>query len=132
MVGEIANIETARRAHKTLLAGEFDSGVLAPDVVYEQHYGLTAGRYVGEAGIRRWIENLHEGWHHIDGELEDPRMVGLSVVTRFWIQAGAHPESGLHTVVHGSAIYRFGRDGRVTRIEAFDDPDRAQEVAAGF
>ena len=67
----MGRIETARRSHRTLLAGEYDSALYTSELVYDQHFGKTGGRYQGEAGMLRWIGQLYEIWSEVRGVLED-------------------------------------------------------------
>jgi hypothetical protein len=68
----VERIEKARRSHRTLLAGEYDTALYTSELVYDQHFGNTGGRYQGEAGMRRGIGQLYEIWSEIRSDLEDP------------------------------------------------------------
>ena len=51
------------------------------DFEYEQHFGSTEGLYVGEAGLRRWIETFYEIWDQASVKVESVRDAGDRIVS---------------------------------------------------
>ena len=123
----MGRIETARRSHRTLLAGEYDSALYTSDLVYDQHFGNTGGRYQGEAGMLRWIGQLYEIWSEGRGVLEDPREIGDAVVARFRVDVRGG-QTDIEVELRGSVLYRFAPDGRIARIDVYNELEAAGEA----
>ena len=62
MSQENERVRAAERFLESLLAGEPDMTLVTEDFEYQQHFGSTEGRYVGEEGLRRWIGTFYEIW----------------------------------------------------------------------
>jgi ketosteroid isomerase-like protein len=121
--------QTAERLLRSLLDGAPDTALIAPDFEYEQHFGFTAGLYVGETGLRRWLETFYEVWDRasaeFDGARETADRVGLD--TRVLVRAR---QTGMEVELRSTGIFQFAGDGRITRVDSFNDPRVAAERLA--
>jgi ketosteroid isomerase-like protein len=120
---------TAERFLRSLLDGAPDTALIAPDFEYEQHFGFTAGLYVGEKGLQRWLETFYEVWDWASVEFECARetadRVGLD--TRVLVRAR---QTGIEVDLRSTGIFQFAGDGRITRVDSFIDPRVAAERLA--
>jgi hypothetical protein len=73
MSQENERVRVLERFSESLIAGEPDMTLATGDIEYEQHFGSTAGLYVGEAGLRRWIEAFYEIWDQASVRVESVR-----------------------------------------------------------
>ena len=84
--------------------------------------GLTsASVYQGEAGMRRWIEpSSTRSGRRSAAVLEDPREIGDAVVARFRVDVRGG-QTDIEVTLRGSVLYRFAPDGRIARIDVYNE-----------
>jgi hypothetical protein len=127
---ENERIQTAKRWLQSLLRGTPDSALIIPNFEYEQHYGFTAGLYIGEEGLERWLETFYEVWDRASVDFsEDVREVANRIALDARIHAQAR-QSGIEVELRVTGVYEFARDGRLTRVDAFNDGSAAAEWLA--
>ncbi len=108
-----------------LTAGQLDMTPVTEDFEYEQHFGSTKGLYVGEAGLRRWIETFYEIWDQASAEVETVRDAGdRSVSTGCTTVRGGLTE--IEVELRWTGIWRFAPDGRPCRLDMFNEDDAAE------
>ena len=122
-------VRTAERFLRSLLDGAPDSALVSPDFEYEQHFGFTAGLYVGQKGLERWVETFYEVWEdarvEFEGVKEAANPVGLDV--RVLVRAR---QTGIEVDLRSTGVFQFADDGRITRVDSFNDPHAADEWIA--
>jgi hypothetical protein len=125
LAGERAHV--AERWTQSVLDRNADSSLVTPDFEYVQHFGSTEGVYVGIEGMERWIETFYEIWDRAHFELESFRGAGdrLLATGRLFVVAG---KTGIEVDILGTSIVRFAEDGRVMRIDAYNQADDANEA----
>jgi hypothetical protein len=126
-VEENERSRAARRFYESLVAGEPDMALVTADFEYQQHFGSTEGRYVGETGLRRWIEAFYEIWDRASISTESVRGAAdrIALVTRGTVRGRL---SGIEVELRTTGIWRFASDGRIRRLDVFYD-DEAAEAA---
>jgi ketosteroid isomerase-like protein len=118
------------RAFQSMIGGDPDWTAYDDEVVYEQHFGNTAGVYHGHGGMRRWIDAFYEVWSQARGEMSGFRQVGEQVASDFSVVVTA-PQSGLEVELRGTALYEFGSDGRIVRLDTYNDPAEIEAALQG-
>ena len=130
MSRENVRAQTAERFLRSLLDGAPDTTLIAPDFEYEQHFGFTAGLYVGEEGLERWVETFYEVWDRttleIEGVRETADLIGLD--TRILVRAR---QTGIEVDLRSTGVFQFVGDGRITRVDSFNDPSAAADRLGG-
>jgi hypothetical protein len=116
---------TIERFMESLTAGELDMMPVTEDFEYEQHFGSTEGLYVGEAGLRRWIQTFYEIWDQASVKVETVRDAGDRIVStgRTTVRGGL---SRIEVELRWTGIWRFAPDGRVCRVDMFNEDDAAE------
>ena len=119
--------QAATRFYESLVAGEPDMALVTESFEYQQHFGSTEGRYVGEAGLRRWIATFYEIWDQASISTEGVRGAAdrIALVTRGTVRGRL---SGIEVELRTTGIWRFASDGRIRRLDVFND-DEAAEAA---
>ena len=86
------NVEVVLRIHRAVAAGDLD-GLLAevhPDGEYraavQQAMEGEASVFRGHSGMRRWLEDLHDLYDHIESEVLEIRDLGEQVVVVFVVR----------------------------------------------
>jgi ketosteroid isomerase-like protein len=129
MSQENDRVQAAERFLRTLLEGAPDSALIAPDFEYEQHFGFTAGLYVGEEGLQRWVETFYEVWDQasveIEGVSEAADRIGLD--TRVLVRAR---QTRIEVDLRSTGVFQFASDGRIARVDSFNDPHAAAQRLA--
>ena len=120
-------LRAAERFLESLIAGEPEMTLVTEDFEYEQHFGSTEGLYVGEEGLRRWIGTFYEIWDQASVRTDSVRQAAdrIAVVSRVTVRGGL---TGIEVEIRTTNIWRFGADGRASRLDAFND-DEAAEAA---
>jgi hypothetical protein len=127
MSQENERVRAAERFLESLLAGEPDMTSVTEDFEYQQHFGSTEGRYVGEEGLRRWIGTFYEIWDQASVRTDSVREAAdrIALVSRATVRGGL---TGIEVEIRTTGIWRFGANGRASRLDSFND-DEAAEAA---
>jgi ketosteroid isomerase-like protein len=120
---------TAERLLQSILDGAPDSALVTTDFEYEQHFGFTAGRYVGEKGLQRWIETFYEVWDRASVEFEGVRETDDRIALDFRVLVRAR-QTGIEVELRATGVCQFARDGRIARMDSFNDASAAAERLA--
>src|ERR1700676_920456 len=90
MSQENERVRAVKRFVESLTAGEPDMTLVMEGFEYEQHFGSTEGLYVGEAGLRRWLETFYEIWDQASVKVESVKEAGDRIVStgRTTVRAG--------------------------------------------
>jgi ketosteroid isomerase-like protein len=123
------NVEWVRRSHDHFgRTGEPFLEAMDPAVeVYDHDIPDASNPYRGFDGVDRWLSDFAESWDRYELQIERILDGGDQVVSLFRINAvGA--SSGV-AVERGDAMVWTFRDGRVTRIDYFNDQHEALEAA---
>ena len=115
-----ARAAVSDRIFQSMLAGEPDPATFAEDVTYEQHFGNMAGVYHGLSGLQRWCREFTEIWAEPVGRMDRFREADESVIADFSVIVAGR-QSGVEVELRGTAVYRFGADGRVLRFDTYND-----------
>ncbi len=118
-------MQVVERFVETLIAGQPNMTLVTKDFEYEQHFGSTEGLYVGEAGLRRWLETFYEIWDHARVIVDSVREADdrIAVVSRGVVRGGV---SGIEVEIRTWNVWRFDADGRARRWDAFNEDDAAE------
>jgi ketosteroid isomerase-like protein len=125
------NVELARQYFETFNAKGLDGTehLRHPDIeVFDPPDFPDAGRYVGEAAIRKLVEGYMEmGW---DGQFRDPEYLeaGDEIVVVWRMSGRSGHGGGLPLDVPFAHVLRFG-DGKVRRIRQYRSRSEALEAA---
>jgi hypothetical protein len=127
MSQENERLRVAERFLESLVAGEPDMTLVTEDFEYHQHFGSTEGRYVGEEGLRRWIGAFYEIWDQASVRTDSVRDAAdrIALVSRATVRGSL---TGIEVELRTTGIWRFGANGRASRLDVFND-DEAAEVA---
>ena len=89
MSQENQRLRAAERFLESLVAGEPDMNLVTEDFEYQQHFGSTEGRYVGEEGLRRWIGTFYEIWDQASITTDSVREAAdrIALVSRATVRA---------------------------------------------
>ena len=119
--------QVVQRWTQSLLDRNPDTSLVTHDFEYVQHFGSTEGIYVGIEGMERWIEAFYEIWDRAHSALESFRGAGdrLLATGRMFVVAG---KTGIEVDILGTSIVRFAEDGRIMRIDAYNEADDAHEA----
>jgi SnoaL-like domain len=125
MSQENERLRVAERFLNSLIAGEPEMTLVTEDFEYEQHFGSMEGRYVGEEGLRRWIGTFYEIWDQASVRTDSVRQAAdrIAVVSRATVRGGL---TGIEVELRTTLIWRFGADGRASRLDAFNDDEVAE------
>ena|SRR5438874_1222478 len=125
MSQENERLRAAERFLESLLAGEPEMTLVTEDFEYEQHFGSTEGLYVGEEGLRRWIGTFYEIWDQASVRTDSVRQAAdrIAVVSRGTVRGGL---TGIEVEIRFTGIWRFGADGRASRLDSFNDDEAAE------
>jgi hypothetical protein len=125
MSQENERVRAAERVLESLIAGEPDMTLVTEDFEYEQHFGSTAGLYVGEAGLRRWIETFYEIWDQASVRTDSFREAAdrIAIVSRAAVRGGL---TEIEVELRTTGIFRFAPDGRCCRLDSFNEDDAAE------
>ena len=99
-----------------------EAGVLVP--LRAQLEGTT---YLGPEGMRQFWTDLNADWEDLRLPIEDLRERGDSVVAIIRMTARGRA-SGVDIDVRIGSLWEL-RDGKVTRLESFSDPEEALRAA---
>jgi ketosteroid isomerase-like protein len=124
------NVEIVRRALEYYeRTGEQDDSFLDPEVVWDLSRSPfpDAGVYHGVDGVRDWFERLAEAFEDLHYEVEKVRADDERVVVMLRV-SGHGPSSGIPVDYGFAPVFTF-RDGRVVRMERFDDWAEALDAA---
>jgi ketosteroid isomerase-like protein len=124
------NLELVRRRFAAALEENWETALedLDPDVeIHDFDIPDAGGVFRGHDGYRDWVKHWTEGWEST--RMEDPefRAMGDDCVIALFrmIAIGAH--SGLELERDDAIVYRI-RDGRIVRVDYFNDQARALEA----
>ena len=122
---ENERVRVAQQFLQSIVAGEPDMALVTEDFEYEQHFGSTEDLYVGEEGLRRYLKNFYEIWDRASVETETVRERSdrILMVNRTSVRAGI---TGIEVEIRTTGIWRFAPDGRVRRVDAFNEDDAAE------
>ena len=125
MSQENERLRAAERCLDSLIAGEPEMTLVTEDFEYEQHFGSTEGLYVGEEGLRRWIGTFYEIWDQGSVRTDSVRQAAdrIAVVSQGTVRGGL---TGIEVEIRFTGIWRFGADGRASRLDAFNEDDAAE------
>jgi hypothetical protein len=123
-------LRAAERFLESLLAGEPDMTLITEDFEYEQHFGSTEGRYVGEEGLRRWLGMFYEIWDQASVRTDSVREAAdrIVLVSRATVRGRL---SGIEVEIRTTGIWRFDANGRASRLDSFNDDEAAEVVFLG-
>jgi hypothetical protein len=108
-----------------ILEGAPGRELMSHGFVYEQHYGNQAGTYEGEAGMRLWIQAFWEVWDEAQLEVRELRGAAGHRFADCVVTVHA-PLSGITVELHAYAVASFDADGRLLRVDTFNDVEEAQ------
>jgi len=121
------NIEVARRFHDHFdRTGEPLWDVIDSEIEVYDHDIPDAGTYHGLAGYTKWLTNWGETFESYAMELERLVDAGDQVVSLIVMQATGRG-SGV-SVERKDAIVSTFRDGKITRIDYYNDQAQALEA----
>jgi ketosteroid isomerase-like protein len=121
------NVEIARRFYDQLFeTGEPLSGVLEAEIEVHDHDVPDAGPYFGLTGVTNWLHNWAQAFETTKVDFERLVDAGDRVVSLFRIRATGR-RSGV-SVERKDAIVSTFRDGKVTRIDYYNDQSQALEA----
>jgi ketosteroid isomerase-like protein len=120
----------AERLPQSLLEGAPDISLLAPGFIYEQHFGNTEGTYRGEEGLERWIETFYEVWDRASMTVEGVREAGDRLALDVLVEVRAR-QTGIEVEMRATQVFEFSADGLITRMDAFNEPDGAEQALHG-
>jgi ketosteroid isomerase-like protein len=126
------NVEFVRRRFGSALEGDWETALAKLDPKVEIHdFDLPdAGVYHGHDGFRAWLERWSDGWESWRMEDVEFRSAGDDgVIALFRVVARAR-HTGIELERDDAIVYRI-RDGRIARLEYFND-QRAALDAAGL
>jgi ketosteroid isomerase-like protein len=102
---------------------------LHPDVVLEPLRAVLDGTvYRGHQGLRQWLDDMTEDWEHQRVELRDLRELESGQVVVDAVLHVRYRVSGVEVAAPGAWLCDF-RDGAVSRIGFYRDPESALEAA---
>jgi hypothetical protein len=119
------------RLLQSLLDGSPDSTLLAPGFEYQQHFGSTAGVYVGKRGLRAWIDAFYDVWNQASMAVDDVREADdrSAMDVRVLVRGG---KTGIEVELRATHIVRFSEDGRIARLDAFNEVGAAEALLRGY
>jgi ketosteroid isomerase-like protein len=121
------NVEIARRFYDQLFeTGEPLWGVLEAEIEVHDHDVPDAGPYFGPIGVTSWVNNWGQAFEGTEIDLERLVDVGDRVVSLFRMRATGR-RSGV-SIERKDAIVSTFRDGKVTRIDYYNDQAQALEA----
>ena len=121
------NVEIARRFYDQLFGtGEPLWGVLEAEIEVHDHDVPDAGPYFGPTGVTSWVNNWGQAFEGTEIDLERLVDAGDRVVSLFRMRATGR-RSGV-SIERKDAIVSTFRDGKVTRIDYYNDQAQALEA----
>jgi ketosteroid isomerase-like protein len=129
-VAEEENIQLLRRALEQYeRTGEQEYGILDDDVVFDLSRSPfpDAGVYHGMEGVRGWFAGLDEAFGKAHYEVEKVLARDERVAVQLHV-FGRGPSSGIQVDYRFVPVFTF-RDGKVVRIDRYDDWAEALEAA---
>ena len=124
------NVEVVRRGFMAAMEQDWPTALetLDPDAEIRDFDIPDAGVYRGHDGFLAWLEGWGEGWESWRADDPEFRAAGEDgVIALFRIVArGGH--SGMELERDDAIVYRL-RDGRIVRLEYFNDRRRALAAA---
>jgi ketosteroid isomerase-like protein len=124
------NVEVVRRALEAYeRSGEQDDSFLDPGIVWDLSRSPfpDAGVYHGPDGVRAWFQGLANAFEDLHYEVERTRDLGDQVLVLLHV-SGRGPSSGIPVDYRFVPVFTF-RDGRVVRMDRYDDWGEALEAA---
>jgi ketosteroid isomerase-like protein len=122
------DVETVRAIWEGFLeTGEPDLETIHPDLVLQDHDVPDAGDYRGREGFVRWMTQMEEAWPEMEFTVDDVLDAGDQVILllRF---TGTGRRSGVTLTREDAIVYEL-RDGKVVRLDYFNDRDQALAFA---
>jgi ketosteroid isomerase-like protein len=123
------NVEVVRRGFMAAMEEDWPTALDTLDPAAEiRDFDIPdAGVYRGHAGFLAWLQGWGEGWESWRTDEPEFRAIGDDgVIALFRIVArGGH--SGLELERDDAIVYRL-REGRIVRLEYFNDQSRALEA----
>ena len=123
------NVEIVRRGHEHFAkTGQPVWEAIDADIeVFDHDIPDARNPYRGVAGVTEWLADFAAAWDHYELEVERLIDAGDRVVSLFRIRAvGAG--SGV-AVERGDGMVWIFRDGKLVRLDYFNDQDQALEAA---
>jgi ketosteroid isomerase-like protein len=123
-----ANVDFVRSICAAWERGDFSSVEWAdPEIEYVIADGVEPGSWTGRAGLAEGWRGWLSGWEEIRIETEEYRELDEERVLVLYHARGRGKTSGLDLQqmrAKGASIFQIG-DGKVTRLVAYNDADRA-------
>jgi ketosteroid isomerase-like protein len=114
------NVEIARRFYDQLFeTGEPLWGILEAEIEVHDHDVPDAGPYFGPTGVTSWVNNWGQAFEGTEIDLKRLVDAGDRVVSLFRMRATGRRS--------GVSVSTF-RDGKVTRIDYYNDQAQALEA----
>jgi ketosteroid isomerase-like protein len=130
MSGE--NVEVVERGWEAWLRGDLDAlaELWDPEVVWDvSHFrDWPEPAYLGIDGVKRFITEWLEVWDDYEVGVDETLAAPDGRVISLAWQRGKGRQSGLEMDVESALIFTL-RDGKVTRIENYDNRETALEAA---
>src|SRR3984893_15016824 len=108
-----------------LTTGEPAVDTLNEDIEAPDHYVMNSGEYRGAAGFQRWLEDWAGPWSEFSLEPEQYLDAGDQVVAE--PQPRASGKASGVTVARQDAMVCTMRDGRMVRLDYYNNPAQALE-----
>jgi ketosteroid isomerase-like protein len=125
----VEDVAVLRRAYQALNRGDTAEAlsVLDPGAEWHEHSTLPeAGRYKGRDAIERFLHGFMESWDRFHQDLERVEGAGDKVFLFLRVQA-VGKGSGVEVAASYAHVWTM-RDGRGTRVDAYEDPGQALEI----
>ena len=127
------NVEIVRAAWDKWLRGDMDALIASfsdPDIVYDlTHFREWPDRtYRGVEGVRRGLTEWREVWVGLEAGVDEILAVPDGRVVVLTWQRGKGRQSGLPMDMKWAQIVTV-HDGKITRVDAYDDRAEALEAA---
>lgn len=103
---------------------------IAEDIEWVEVEGrpeLEGGDFRGQVRVRSMLESLFDTWEHYRLEPESVRAVGEDRVLAVLREVARGRASGASVESRWGYVMRV-RDGKLTRVDAYRDPDKAREA----
>jgi ketosteroid isomerase-like protein len=123
-----ANLDLVRSIYADWERGDYSSAEWAhPEIEYVRAEGPAAGTWTGLAGMAEGVRDFLSAWEHYRVEAEEFRELDDERVLAFDHRSGRGRVSGLELgqMRTQSAHVFHVRDGKVTKLAAYSDRDRA-------
>jgi ketosteroid isomerase-like protein len=126
------NVERATRILNAIAPRDLDTLIeLAdPDIDWQSFFAMSEdGVYHGHAGLRDYVDDLHEAWEILNPTIDDALGIGAVVVMVGHIHYRGKG-SGVESDSVAGWLFEF-RDGKALRFRAFSDPERVLAAIGG-